>query len=70
MDKRIDRFKLCDLRFLPHLNRVIERLPENVQEDLLNDKSFQILTDDDALDACVLRFQNRSQTGWPCLRVF
>jgi hypothetical protein len=57
MDKRIDRFKLCDLRFLPHLNRVIERLPENVQEDLLNDKSFQILTDDDALDACVLRYR-------------
>jgi hypothetical protein len=30
MDKRIDRFKLCDLRFHPHLKMVIERLPEDV----------------------------------------
>ena len=57
MDKRMNRFKLCDLRFHPHLKRVIERLPEDVQEDVLNDKSFQILTDDEALNACVLRYR-------------
>ena len=57
MDKRINRFKLCDLRFHPHLKRVVERLPEEVREDVLNDKSFQILTDDDALNACVLRYR-------------
>ena len=57
MDKRINRFKLCDLRFFPYLKRIIERLPEDVREDVLNDKSFQILTDDDALNACVLRYR-------------
>ena len=57
MDKRINRFKLCDLRFHPHLKRVVGRLPEEVREDVLNDKSFQILTDDDALNACVLRYR-------------
>ena len=57
MDTRIDRFKLCDLRFFPYLRGIIERLPEDVREDVLNDKSFQILTDDDALNACVLRYR-------------
>jgi len=57
MDKRINRFKLCDLRFYPYLKKIIERLPEDVREDVLNDKSFQILTDDDALNACVLRYR-------------
>ena len=57
MDKRMNRFKLCDLHFLPHLKTVIERLPGDVREDVLNDKSFQILTDDDALNACVLRYR-------------
>jgi len=52
-----NRFKLCDLRFHPYLKRVIERLPEDVQKNVLNDRSFQILTDDDALDACVLRYR-------------
>jgi len=57
MDKRMNRFKLCDLRFFPYLRGIIERLPEDVREDVLNDKSFQILTDDDALNACVLRYR-------------
>ena len=57
MDQRINRFKLCDLRFYPYLKRIIERLPQEVREDVLNDKSFQILTDDDALNACVLRYR-------------
>ena len=57
MDKRILRFKLCDLRFFPYLKRITERLPEDVREDVLNDKSFQLLTDDDALNACVLRYR-------------
>ena len=57
MDQRINRFKLCDLRFYPYLRRIIERLPEDVREDVLNDKSFQILTDDEALNAGVLRYR-------------
>ncbi|MCK5105109.1 MAG: hypothetical protein KAR17_19935, partial [Cyclobacteriaceae bacterium] len=57
MDHRINRFKLCDLRFHPYLRGVIERLPEAVREIVLNDMSFQILTDDEALEACVLRYE-------------
>ena len=57
MIKRIDRFKLCDLRFCPYLRRVIERLPGEVKEIILNDMSFQILTDDEVLEALVLRYE-------------
>ena len=57
MDKRMNRFKLCDLRFYPYLKRVIERLPEEVREIVLNDISFQILTDDEIFDAFVLRYE-------------
>jgi hypothetical protein len=56
MDRRMNRFKLCDFRFLPYLRSVIERLPEKIREIVLNDKSFQILTDDEILEACVLRY--------------
>lgn len=57
MSARIQRFKLCDLRFHPYLRRVIERLPEEVREIALNDMSFQILTDDEISDALVLRYE-------------
>ena len=57
MDPRIKRFKLCDLRFHSHLTKVIERLPEPVREAVLGDTSFQILTDEDAPTACVLRYR-------------
>jgi len=57
MSARIQRFKLCDLRFHPYLRRVIERLPEDVREIVLNDMSFQILTDDDIFEALVLRYE-------------
>jgi len=57
MSARIQRFKLCDLRFHPYLKRVIERLPEKVREIVLNDMSFQILTDDEIFEALVLRYE-------------
>ncbi len=57
MDKRINRFKLCDLRFHPYVRSVIERLTEEVREIVLNDMSFQILTDDEVLEALVLRYE-------------
>jgi len=57
MSTRIQRFKLCDFRFHPYLKRVIERLPEDVTEIVLNDMSFQILTDDDIFEASVLRYE-------------
>jgi hypothetical protein len=56
MDKRINRFKICDFRFYPYLARVFERLPEEVREKVLSDKSFQMLADEDVLNACVLRY--------------
>ena len=56
MDKRINRFKVCDIRFYPYLARVLQRLPEEVREDVLNDESFQLLTDDEIFEACVLRY--------------
>jgi hypothetical protein len=57
MDERINRFKLCDLHFYPYLTSVIERLPEQVRNEVLDDNGFQIFTDDDALKACVLRYR-------------
>ena len=57
MTQRIQRFKLCDLRFHPYIKRVIERLPEDVREIVLNDMSFQILTDDEIFEALVLRYE-------------
>ena len=56
MDRRINRFKICDFRYYPYLTRVVERLPEEVREKVLNDTSFQILADEDILKACVLRY--------------
>jgi hypothetical protein len=56
MDRRINRFKICDFRFYPHLAKVFERLPDDVRDKVLNDTSFQILTDENMLNACVLRF--------------
>ena len=57
MDIRANRFKLCDLRFHPYLRRVLERLPEKVREIVLNDSTFQILTDDEIFEALVLRYE-------------
>ncbi len=57
MSERIQRFKLCDLRFHPYVTRVIERLSEEVRENVLNDMSFQILTDDEVLESLVLRYE-------------
>ena len=60
MSARIQRFKLCDLRFHPYLRRVVERLPEEVREIVLNDMSFQILTDDEIFEELVLRYEFRA----------
>ena len=57
MDERLKRFKLCDLRFYPYLTMVFDRLPQEIRENVLNDRSFQILTDEDLLNTCVLRYK-------------
>jgi hypothetical protein len=36
---------------------VFDRLPQEIREKVLNDKSFQILTDEDLLNTCVLRYK-------------
>ncbi|MGD1967436.1 MAG: hypothetical protein PVI32_00570 [Desulfobacterales bacterium] len=56
MDKRINRFKICDFRFFPYLSTVFERLPQTVRDEVLNDESFQILADEDMFNADALRY--------------
>ena len=56
MDERIGRFKQCEPRFYPYLERVIERLPADVRERVLNDKELQIIADEDLIELCVLRY--------------
>jgi len=56
MDQRFARFKFCDSRLFPHLEKVMNRLPDKIKEDVLNDQALQILADEDALDACVRRY--------------
>ena len=56
MDQRFVRFKFCDSRVLPYLEKVMNRLPDKIKEDVLNDQALQILADEDALDACVRRY--------------
>ena len=57
MNKSMDRFKLCDLRFHPFVRMVLERLPDPVRQKVMNDRSFQIITDDDVFDGKVLRYE-------------
>jgi len=44
MDKRIKRFKDCDERFYPYIEKVLVRLPEEAREKILNDDSFTVLS--------------------------
>ena len=43
MEMDLLRFKHCDSNFYPYLEKVINRLPQNVQDKVLNDTSFQII---------------------------
>ena len=56
MDQRFARFQFCDSRLFPYLEKAINRLPDKVKEDFLNDSALQILADEDILDACVRRY--------------
>ena len=42
MDKRIARFKHCDSRFYPYLEKVLGKLPGEVKEEVLNNQALQI----------------------------
>lgn len=45
MDERLSRFKYCDPRLVPHVERVLARLPSGIREEILNDRGFQIISD-------------------------
>jgi hypothetical protein len=55
MDKRMTRFKHCDPRFFPYLEKVLDRLPEKVREDILNNKALQVVAGEDLHRNCALR---------------
>jgi hypothetical protein len=52
MDERLNRFQFCDGWLYPYLDRVLARLPENLREDMLNNKGFQIISDAAFPDIC------------------
>ena len=56
MDQSYARFKFCDSRLFPYLEKVMNRLPQKVKEDILNAQALQILADENSLDACVRRY--------------
>ena len=57
MDPRFSRLKFCDSRFLPYLQEVMKRLPDNVKEDVLNNEALQILADENTLDTCARHYK-------------
>jgi len=57
MDKGITRFKHCDSRFYPYLEKVFERLPDEIKEEILNDESLQIISHDDFHEMCILGYE-------------
>ena len=44
MDERLRRFKDCDHRLYPYIDKVLKRLPEEVKEQVLSDSSFQFVS--------------------------
>ena len=52
MDERIQRFKHCDPRFQPYLDKVFSRLPDDVRDEILGDEGFDILADKELPDIC------------------
>ncbi len=49
------RFRYLDPRFFPYLERVLNRVPPGIREDILKREDFQLIADDGFLDQCVLR---------------
>jgi hypothetical protein len=52
MDERLGRFKYCDPRLYPYLDRVFSRLPPDFREEILNDHGFQFISDATLPDVC------------------
>ena len=51
MKKRILRFNRCDEKFYPYIEMVLDRIPEEAKESLLNDESLAILSCDEFCSA-------------------
>ena len=56
MDPEFARFKFCDSRFFPYLEKVMNRLPDKVKEDVLNNTALQILADEESFETCVKQY--------------
>jgi hypothetical protein len=52
MDQRIGRFKYCDPRLYPYLDKVFSRLPGELRDEILDNESFQIIADASLPDIC------------------
>jgi hypothetical protein len=48
------RFRYLDPRFFPYLERVLNRVPLGIKEDILKREDFQLIGDDGFLDQCML----------------
>jgi hypothetical protein len=57
MDKRMTRFKHCDPRFLPYLEKVLDRLPESIRDNILNSTVLQVVAGEDLHRSCALRVE-------------
>jgi hypothetical protein len=55
METLQERFRYLDPRFFPYVERVLNRVPPGVKEDILKQNDFQLIADDGFLDQCVLR---------------
>jgi len=55
MDKKMNRFKHCDPRFFPYLEKVLDRLPERIRDIILNSTALQVVAGEDLHRNCALR---------------
>lgn len=51
MDSRITRFKNLDVRFYPYLEKALNRLPSDIREIILDNRSIEIIGDKSFLKA-------------------
>ena len=60
MDSRISRFKNLDDRYYSHLEKALNRLPKDIREIVLEDKSIEIIGNESFLiaDGSYRRFDN------------
>ena len=56
VQRLLRRFDLCDLGFFPYLIEIINRLPNQAKNIILNDLSFQILSDDNIFETQLLLY--------------